>query len=70
MDTSATNPKHLQAFRDPLTSEIILIPTRFDNKTGEHVILWRDIQSRFRRIECIMLSNELVLPLVDDNFDL
>ncbi|KAF9358917.1 hypothetical protein BGX34_008652, partial [Mortierella sp. NVP85] len=70
MDTSTTNPRHLQAFRDPLTSETILIPTRFDNKTGEHVILWRDIQSKFRNVECIMLGNELVLSLVDDNFDL
>jgi hypothetical protein len=70
MATSTGNEKILQEFRDPSTCKTVLIPTRFDNRTGEHIILWRDIQSRFKNAECIMLGDELVLSLVDDKFEL
>ncbi|KAF9355085.1 hypothetical protein BGX34_010657 [Mortierella sp. NVP85] len=69
MANSPQQKEQLQAFKDPYTSGIILIPTRLD-KTGEHVVLWRDIQSTFENVKRIMLGNKLVPLLIDDNLEL
>ncbi|KAG0245692.1 hypothetical protein BGX31_006522 [Mortierella sp. GBA43] len=70
MTTPTEGEKQLQAFRDTLTSKTILIPAHFDKKTGKYIILWRDIQSGFKNVESVMLGNELIPPLVDENFEL
>jgi hypothetical protein len=70
VEIPTAEPGHLQVFRDPLTSRRAHIPTRFDKKTGKHVILWRDIQSIFKDAACIILGDELVPLMVDDNLEL
>lgn len=69
MATSSHHEEQLQAFKDPYTSEITLIPVHLD-KTGQHVVLWRDIQSVFENAKRIMLGKKLVPFLVDDNLEL
>ena len=70
----AAESEQLQAFRDPSTSRRVIIPARFDEKTGKHVILWREIQVMFKDAEHIVLrdtdSDTLVPFLLDDNLEL
>ncbi|KAF9345207.1 hypothetical protein BGX26_003398 [Mortierella sp. AD094] len=59
----------LQAFRDSSTSKTFSIPARLDSKTGQHIILWMDIQQIFKNVDCVMNNGVLVLLLTDDNFE-
>ncbi|KAG0008412.1 hypothetical protein BGZ80_003483 [Entomortierella chlamydospora] len=57
-----------QAFRASLSKEILEIPTRLD-KTGQRIVLWKDIQLGFENVRCIKKGGALVLFLTDENFE-
>ncbi|KAF8980068.1 hypothetical protein BGZ46_004656 [Entomortierella lignicola] len=65
-----TEDQCTQAFRASTSKEILDIPTRLDNKTGQHIVLWKDIQLGFENAKCIKKGGALVLFLTDENFDL
>ncbi|KAF9353019.1 hypothetical protein BGX26_009204 [Mortierella sp. AD094] len=56
-----TDDQLTQAFRASLSREILDIPTRLDNKTGQHIVLWKDIQLGFENVRCIKKGGALVL---------
>ncbi|KAK3815354.1 MAG: hypothetical protein J3Q66DRAFT_370682 [Benniella sp.] len=58
-----------QAFRARLSSETTLIPTRHDNKSGQHIVLWKDVQRCFKDAEYVRDGQEMVLFLTDDEFE-
>ncbi|KAG0221032.1 hypothetical protein BGX31_010259 [Mortierella sp. GBA43] len=63
MNVASVNDPFLQAFRiHPSTtySDTIYIPTRLDNRTGQRVIHWDDIQQRFDMPRALMNGNERV----------
>ena len=63
-----TDDQQTQAFRASLSNEILEIPTRMD-KTGQRIVLWKDIQLGFENARCIRKGGALVLFLTDDNFE-
>ncbi|KAK3820036.1 MAG: hypothetical protein J3Q66DRAFT_387022 [Benniella sp.] len=65
----AAHEHRAQGFRCEPSTKITSIPTRFDNKTGQHIVLWRDIQHLFTDAKAIFNKGEAVLFLTDDNFD-
>jgi hypothetical protein len=58
-----------QAFRTRLSNETTSIPTRLDSKTGQHIILWKDILQYFKHAEGVLNEGKAVLFLTDDNFE-
>jgi len=58
-----------QAFRARLSSETTLIPTRHDIKSGQHIVLWKDILRCFKDAEYVRDGQEMVLFLTDDEFE-
>ncbi|KAK3822731.1 MAG: hypothetical protein J3Q66DRAFT_385282, partial [Benniella sp.] len=60
-----------QAFRlrSAESSEIIHIPTRFDNKSIQRVVRWKDIQQYFKHAEGLMIGSDAVLFLTDDDLE-
>ena len=62
---------HSQAFRlrSAESSEIIHIPTRFDNKSSQRVVRWKDIQQYFKHAEGLMIGNDAVLFLTDNDLE-
>jgi len=58
-----------QAFRVQSSSKIISIPTRYDRKTNQRVIRWKDIQQRFKDAQFIMNGEDTVLFLTDDDLE-
>jgi len=67
MTTSAPGTSYSQAFRDVSTSRTELIPTRFNKKTEERFILWKDIMTVFKNAERIKFDNEAVVFMIDEN---
>ncbi|KAK3829256.1 MAG: hypothetical protein J3Q66DRAFT_383814 [Benniella sp.] len=67
MTTSASGTSYSQAFRDVSTSRTELIPTRFNKKTEERFILWKDILTVFKNAERIKCDNEAVVFMIDEN---
>jgi hypothetical protein len=63
---SAATP---QAFRAQSSSKIILIPTRYDGKSKQHVVRWKDIQLRFKDAQFVMNGESTVLFLTDDDLE-
>ncbi|KAK3807218.1 MAG: hypothetical protein J3Q66DRAFT_392552 [Benniella sp.] len=61
------NSTPLQAFRSQSSPEIISIPTRYDLKCNQHVVLWTDIQQSFGSVKRIMRSGATVVFLADEN---
>ncbi|KAF9365962.1 hypothetical protein BGX34_007166 [Mortierella sp. NVP85] len=62
-------PDDLQPVRDPSTSRTELIPTHLDKDTEEYFVLWDDILDTFSNAEYIKCNGEVVLFMVDDNFE-
>ncbi|KAF9353439.1 hypothetical protein BGX34_011564 [Mortierella sp. NVP85] len=58
-----------QAFRAQSSSNIILIPTRYDGRSKQHVIRWKDIQLRFKDAQFVMNGENTVLFLTDDDLE-
>ncbi|KAK3829187.1 MAG: hypothetical protein J3Q66DRAFT_410698 [Benniella sp.] len=69
MESTAAKPTPSQRFKDPFTSKTVLIPTRIDKKSGERFVLWEDIQATFKSASYITNDGEVVLFMVDDNFN-
>ncbi|KAF9358518.1 hypothetical protein BGX34_008903 [Mortierella sp. NVP85] len=65
----AAHEHRAQGFRCEPSIKITSIPTRLDNKTGQHIVLWRDIQHIFTDAKAIFNKGEAVLFLTDDDFD-
>ncbi|KAK3820028.1 MAG: hypothetical protein J3Q66DRAFT_336088 [Benniella sp.] len=58
-----------QAFRYRHSQEVIAIPTRLDNKSGQRIVLLRDVQHAFEDAKTILNGGKAVLFLTDDNFE-
>ncbi|KAG0349128.1 hypothetical protein BGZ54_004438, partial [Gamsiella multidivaricata] len=58
-----------QKFRNQATLEVISIAARFDKKTDQHVILWKEIQRAFENAKRITYNGHLVSFLMDDDFE-
>ncbi|KAF9356328.1 hypothetical protein BGX34_009990 [Mortierella sp. NVP85] len=58
-----------QSFWTKSSTEIITIPTRVDNKTGNRIILWKDVQQYFKNAQGVLNDGKAVLFLTDDNFE-
>ncbi|KAG0212569.1 hypothetical protein B0O80DRAFT_421297 [Mortierella sp. GBAus27b] len=58
-----------QEFRTRHSIDIITIPTRLDSKTGDHIVLWSDIQQYFANAQGVLNNGKAVLFLTDDNFE-
>ncbi|KAG0228365.1 hypothetical protein BGX31_006595, partial [Mortierella sp. GBA43] len=60
-----TGHQPMQGFRCCLTDDVLHIATRLDPKTGERVVLWRDIQAGFENLKSIR-NGRSVIPLLTD----
>ncbi|KAF9957186.1 hypothetical protein BGZ65_002217 [Modicella reniformis] len=58
-----------QAFRSRSTDCDIKIKPHKDSKSGEHIVLWSDIQQAFKNAMFIRNDGSLVSFLKDDNFE-
>ncbi|KAF9353438.1 hypothetical protein BGX34_011563, partial [Mortierella sp. NVP85] len=58
-----------QAFRAQSSSKIVTIPTRYDGKSNQRVIRWKDIQLRFKDAQYVMNDGDTVLFLADDDLE-
>ncbi|KAG0246817.1 hypothetical protein B0O80DRAFT_529856 [Mortierella sp. GBAus27b] len=59
--------KLLQEFRDESSSKVIAIPTQYDPKTAQQIVLWKDIQQCFGNAKSIMNDKNAVLFVTDGN---
>ncbi|KAG0363953.1 hypothetical protein BC939DRAFT_183360 [Gamsiella multidivaricata] len=50
-------------------AEVVTIPTRLDPKSGQRIILWRDIQLYYKDAQCVMNDGDVILYLTDENFE-
>ncbi|KAF9997086.1 hypothetical protein BGZ65_007329, partial [Modicella reniformis] len=67
--TIHSNNQPIQAFKSQATGRVANITTRPDSRTGEPIVLWRDIQSGFKNAESIWNGEYLVSPLTDENLE-
>ncbi|KAG0352555.1 hypothetical protein BGZ54_002705, partial [Gamsiella multidivaricata] len=66
--SNAPEGQHWQAFRTSSSPEVLTIEVRRD-KTGQLIILWKDIQRVFKDAEYIKHDSAAVSFLVDDGFE-
>lgn len=57
----------LQAFQSRSTHKVANIPTQIDPKTGELIVLWRDIKVAFETAKSVWSGDSLVPFLIDKN---
>lgn len=71
LTTMTINPvgQPLQAFRSRSTGEVSNIPTLTDPKTGQYIVLWRDIKSAFKNAESLWNGNSMITFLTDENLE-
>ncbi|KAF8966846.1 hypothetical protein BGZ46_000288 [Entomortierella lignicola] len=69
MTVNNTEELLMQAFRTTASSKTFNIPAHLDNKTGKHIVLWREIHQVFKNAEYIAHEGSLVPFLSDDNFE-
>ncbi|KAF9358517.1 hypothetical protein BGX34_008902 [Mortierella sp. NVP85] len=65
----AGSEHNAQIFRLRSSHETTSIPTRLDVKSGQRVVLWKDVLQYFKHAEGILNEGEAVLFLTDDNFE-
>ena len=61
-----------QAHASPYSSSLsepVDINTRWDKKTCQHMILWKDIQLAFKNAEYIIDNGAIVPFMTDDDFN-
>jgi hypothetical protein len=58
-----------QIFRLGSSHETTSIPTRPDNKSGQRVVLWKDVLQYFKHAEGVLNEGKAVLFLTDDDFE-
>ncbi|KAG0262289.1 Vacuolar protein 8 [Mortierella polycephala] len=64
--------RSFQAFRVSgvsSTASAINIATRLDNKTGQHIVLWKDVQRVFENAKYITTGTTALSFMTDDNFE-
>jgi len=64
----AGSEHNAQIFRLRSSHETTSIPTRLD-KSGQHVVLWKDVLQYFKQAEGVLNEGKAVLFLTDDNFE-
>ncbi|KAF9345692.1 hypothetical protein BGX26_002871 [Mortierella sp. AD094] len=69
MTSDNVTAPHRQAFRARSSSTAWNIPARLDPKTGQHIVLWREIQRAFKNAECIVNNGDFVPFLLNDDFE-
>ncbi|KAG0358085.1 hypothetical protein BGZ54_010598 [Gamsiella multidivaricata] len=74
MNLDATDLHPSQAFRlrtppgSSTQADIVTVKTRLDNKTDQHIVLWKDVLLYFENAKCAMKAGEIVAFLTDDSF--
>jgi hypothetical protein len=58
-----------QAFRAQSSSKVVSIPTRYDGKSDQHVIRWKDIERYFKNAQYVMDGENVVLTLTGDDLE-
>ncbi|KAG0315038.1 hypothetical protein BGZ99_007700 [Dissophora globulifera] len=58
-----------QPFRDPSSSTTFTIDTRFDSKTGQYVIRWKDILQVCKNAEFVKDGDRVISFMVDDDLE-
>ncbi|KAF9362410.1 hypothetical protein BGX34_006229 [Mortierella sp. NVP85] len=61
--------QHSQEFRARFSSEIIAIPTRYDPKSGQRSIRWKDIHQYFKHAQGVLNGKVAVLFMTSDDFE-
>jgi hypothetical protein len=76
MTSERTTDDHFQEFRilstsssTPVSDNTILIPSWFDKKTGERIVLWRDIQNEIGDAHRVRNGKRSVTFMMDDEFN-
>ncbi|KAF9345952.1 hypothetical protein BGX26_002562, partial [Mortierella sp. AD094] len=65
---NATEPLW-QASRTNSSTTGYNIPARLDPKTGQHIVLWREIQQAFTNPKCLINNGNFIPFLLDNNFE-
>ncbi|KAK3820035.1 MAG: hypothetical protein J3Q66DRAFT_336099 [Benniella sp.] len=65
----AESEYNAQIFRLRSSHESTSIPTRLDIKSGQRVVLWKDVLQYFKHAEGVLNEGKAVLFLTDDNFE-
>ena len=65
--TMAAHEHRAQSFRIESSNKITSIPTRLES--GQHIILWRDIQHVFADAKTVFNNGKAVLFLTDDGVE-
>ncbi|KAG0326124.1 hypothetical protein BGZ99_010102 [Dissophora globulifera] len=58
-----------QAFQDELSSKVFSLDTRLDNKTGQYVIRWKDIQQVCNNASYVTDGDVVVSFMTDDDLE-
>ncbi|KAK3820206.1 MAG: hypothetical protein J3Q66DRAFT_368222 [Benniella sp.] len=67
--------KHLQGFRvvssspTNISHTTIFIPSKLDEKTGDRIVLWRDIQREIKNADRVRNGNTSVVFMTGDDFE-
>jgi hypothetical protein len=66
--TFGSGDQQWQAFRSP-TNEVSYVEVKMDPNTMDPIILWGDIQDKFRNVKFIKNGDTIVLMETDVNFE-
>ncbi|KAF9343448.1 hypothetical protein BGX34_006763, partial [Mortierella sp. NVP85] len=76
MKSERTTDGNFQEFRIlstlssiPASGNTILIPSWFDKKTGERIVLWRDIQNEIGDARRVRNGKKSVTFMMDEDFN-
>ncbi|KAF9916422.1 hypothetical protein BX616_003800 [Lobosporangium transversale] len=58
-----------QGFRHESSGKLTYVNTRVDSRTGEHVILWDDVQTSFADVQYVEKDGAIVNFMVDDGLE-
>ncbi|KAF9362579.1 hypothetical protein BGX34_005878 [Mortierella sp. NVP85] len=66
--TFSSGDQQWQAFRSP-TNEVVYVEVKMDPNTRDPIILWGDIQDKFRNVKFVRNGDTIVLFQTDLNFE-
>ena len=69
MTKDLPNDPPRQSLRDQFSSEIFTVNARHDKKTGDCIVLWKDIQRGFPNVQYVLDGSNVVSFMTDDNFE-
>ncbi|KAF9154354.1 hypothetical protein BG015_001197 [Linnemannia schmuckeri] len=58
-----------QSLKAQFSSEVHTVNARLDKKSGDYVILWKDIQMGLPYVQHVLDGSNIVSLLADDNFE-